>query len=79
MDPDRQDGTADSSTTRVLHKPGERLGPYEILGLLGSGGMGEVYAAMDRRLGRKVAVKTCQERFTDRFAREARAISALNH
>jgi len=60
-------------------KPGEVLGPYEIQGLLGAGGMGEVYSAIDTRLGRKVAIKICQERFSGRFEREARAISALNH
>lgn len=60
-------------------KPGERLGPYEIQGLLGKGGMGKVYLAVDTRLGRKVAIKISEERFTGRFEREARAISALNH
>jgi serine/threonine protein kinase len=59
--------------------PGERLGPYEILAPLGAGGMGEVYSARDTRLGRTVAIKRTQERFSDRFQREARAISALNH
>ena len=59
--------------------PGERLGPYEILSPLGAGGMGEVYSARDTRLGRTVAIKRTQERFSDRFQREARAISALNH
>ena len=60
-------------------KPGEFLGPYQILGLLGSGGMGEVYSALDTRLDRKVAIKICQSQFSGRFEREARAISALNH
>jgi hypothetical protein len=41
--------------------------------------MGEVYSAADTRLDRKVAIKVCQERFSGRFEREARAISALNH
>jgi predicted Ser/Thr protein kinase len=59
--------------------PGERLGPYEILSPLGAGGMGEVYSARDTRLGRTVAIKRTQGRFSDRFQREARAISALNH
>jgi Tol biopolymer transport system component/predicted Ser/Thr protein kinase len=59
--------------------PGERLGPYEILSPLGAGGMGEVYSARDTRLGRTVAIKRTQARFSDRFQREARAISALNH
>jgi len=59
--------------------PGARLGPYEILSPLGAGGMGEVYAARDTRLGRTVAIKRTHEQFSDRFQREARAISALNH
>jgi serine/threonine protein kinase len=58
---------------------GDRLGLYEILAPLGSGGMGSVYSARDTRLGRTVAIKRTQERFSDRFEREARAISALNH
>ena len=61
-----------------LH-PGERLGPYEIVAPLGAGGMGEVYEARDTRLGRAVAVKVLQERFSERFEREARTVSALNH
>jgi Tol biopolymer transport system component/predicted Ser/Thr protein kinase len=58
---------------------GDRLGPYEILACLGKGGMGEVYSARDSRLGRDVAIKVSQERFTERFEREARAIAVLNH
>jgi Tol biopolymer transport system component len=58
---------------------GTRLGPYEILAALGAGGMGEVYKAHDTRLGRDVAIKVSQEKFTDRFEREARAVAALNH
>jgi tetratricopeptide (TPR) repeat protein len=58
---------------------GMRLGPYEIVGPLGAGGMGEVYRARDTRLGRAVAIKTVNTPFTERFEREARAISALNH
>jgi eukaryotic-like serine/threonine-protein kinase len=55
------------------------LGPYEIAALIGSGGMGEVYRARDTRLDRSVAVKVCDEQFSERFEREAHAISALNH
>ena len=58
---------------------GERLGPYEILAPIGAGGMGEVYKARDTRLDRTVAIKVSQERFSDRFEREARAVAALNH
>jgi serine/threonine protein kinase len=59
--------------------PGTRLGPYQIEGLIGQGGMGTVYKAQDTRLHRGVAVKTSAERFGDRFEREARAVAALNH
>jgi serine/threonine-protein kinase len=58
---------------------GTRLGPYEILEPLGSGGMGEVYSARDTRLNRTVAIKVSKSQFTDRFEREARAVAALNH
>ena len=58
---------------------GTRLGPYEILALIGAGGMGEVYRARDTRLGRDVAIKVSAQQFTERFEREARAIAALNH
>jgi Tol biopolymer transport system component len=59
--------------------PGTRLGPYEILAAAGHGGMGDVYRARDVRLDREVAVKTIKGSFSERFEREARAISALNH
>src|SRR5580698_7327239 len=58
---------------------GDRLGPYEILAPIGSGGMGEVYKARDTRLDRIVAIKVSKTEFTDRFEREARAIAILNH
>src|SRR5215470_16367882 len=57
----------------------DRLGPYEIVEPLGTGGMGEVYKARDTRLGRDVAIKVSAERFGDRFEQEARAVAALNH
>ncbi len=64
---------------------GSRLGSYEVLSLLGAGGMGEVYRARDTRLGREVAIKVLPaERLADesrrrRFVQEARAASAINH
>ncbi|HLJ16676.1 MAG TPA: protein kinase [Bryobacteraceae bacterium] len=58
---------------------GTKLGPYEIVGILGEGGMGKVYRALDARLDRAVALKFSAEQFSARFEREARAISALNH
>jgi serine/threonine protein kinase len=60
-------------------KPGDKLGPYEIVSLLGKGGMGEVWKARDPRLNRDVAIKVSAHQFTDRFEREAHAIAALNH
>jgi eukaryotic-like serine/threonine-protein kinase len=58
---------------------GEKLGPYEIVALIGAGGMGEVYRARDPRLGRDVAIKISAQQFSERFDREARAVAALNH
>jgi serine/threonine protein kinase len=58
---------------------GQRLGAYEIIQAIGAGGMGEVYKARDTRLGRTVAIKVLKGQFSDRFEREARAISTLNH
>lgn len=62
-----------------LLAPGSQLGPYQILSLLGTGGMGQVYKAFDPRLRREVAIKVAGERFSERFDREARAVAALNH
>ncbi|MGH9520307.1 MAG: serine/threonine-protein kinase, partial [Terriglobales bacterium] len=65
--------------------PGTRLGPYEIVGALGAGGMGEVYRARDTRLQREVAVKLLPTTLTRepealrRFEQEARTLAALNH
>jgi Tol biopolymer transport system component len=62
-----------------------KLGPYEIVSLIGSGGMGEVYRARDQRLGRDVAIKILPASFAAdadrlrRFEQEARAVAALNH
>ena len=64
---------------------GVRLGPYEIAGPLGAGGMGEVYRARDTRLDRTVAIKVLpaelsqNAQFRSRFEREAKVISSLNH
>ena len=71
--------------TAMSLAPGVRLGPYEVLGLIGAGGMGEVYRARDTRLERTVALKILPPRLAQdpalraRFQREARAISALEH
>src|SRR5690242_11280786 len=59
--------------------PGEQLGHYKIVSMIGKGGMGEVYLGIDTRLGRPVAIKVSAREFNDRFEREARAISSLNH
>ena len=74
---------ANDDTQQTLK--GRRLGPYDVIDLLGAGGMGEVYRARDTRLGREVAIKTLPpDRLADqsrrrRFIQEARAASALNH
>jgi serine/threonine protein kinase len=68
-----EDATVTGLTT------GASLGPYRIESKLGEGGMGEVFRAIDTRLGRAVAIKTTQEQFSGRFQREARAIASLNH
>ena len=65
--------------------PGVKLGPYEVGAPIGAGGMGQVYKAVDSRLGRQVAIKVLPPEFSadperlSRFAQEARAAAALNH
>jgi serine/threonine protein kinase/tetratricopeptide (TPR) repeat protein len=68
----------------MIPEAGQRFGPYEILGKLGSGGMGIVFRAWDERLHREVAVKLLQDNYKmpgmrERFLQEARAVSGLNH
>lgn len=67
------------------HEPAERIGPYEVLGKIGAGGMAEVYRVRDERLGREVALKMLlpefagDKEYVERFHREARAASVLEH
>ena len=68
----------------MVPRAGQRIGPYEILGRLGSGGMGLVFSAWDERLQRDVAIKLlrdeyCTPEMRSRFLQEARAASGLNH
>lgn len=64
---------------------GTQLGPYKILSRIGGGGMGEVFRALDTRLGREVAIKVLPQHLAEnplaltRFEREARAVAALSH
>ncbi len=71
-------GPAESGAMRKLPS-GHMVGPYRISGALGEGGMGLVYKAEDTRLERSVALKFIKTAFTERFQREAKAISSLNH
>ena len=65
--------------------PGTRIGPYEVTGVLGAGGMGEVYRARDSKLHREVALKVLPDAFAlepdrlARFRREAQVLASLNH
>jgi serine/threonine protein kinase/tetratricopeptide (TPR) repeat protein len=67
------------ASSALMPAAGTLLGPYRVESKLGQGGMGEVYRAIDTRLGRAVAIKITHEKFSARFDREARAISSLNH
>src|SRR5688572_856539 len=82
-------GSTQPQTYNSLHAVGiplgSRIGPYEVVSLLGAGGMGEVYRARDTRLNRDVALKVLPEAFASdasrlaRFEREAQLLAALNH
>ncbi len=73
------EGRASLLQTHSLVADGAQFGPYKIEQRIGAGGMGEVFRAIDTRLGRAVALKTCREEFSERFQREARTIASLNH
>jgi eukaryotic-like serine/threonine-protein kinase len=74
-----------SETRHLVLNAGTKLGTYEIIALLGQGGMGEVYQALDTKLGRDVAIKVLPEAFAhdperlSRFQREAKMLASLNH
>jgi Tol biopolymer transport system component len=70
--------TAPTAGSTML-QAGHQFGVYRVESLLGSGGMAQVFRAVDTRLNRPVAIKVSLERFSERFGREARAIAALNH
>jgi eukaryotic-like serine/threonine-protein kinase len=72
-------GEASGDSTLTMDGSGVQLGPYLTTAVIGAGGMGQVFRGVDTRLGRAVAIKISHERFSERFAREARAISSLNH
>src|SRR4029079_18667413 len=81
----RRTAALESRPTLMPLSAGTRLGPYEILSLLGAGGMGEVYRDRDSKLDREVAIKVLPERVAAdadllaRFEREARALATVNH
>jgi serine/threonine protein kinase len=68
-----------NSSSSPVERTGGQLGPYKIEAVIGAGGMGTVYRAVDTRLGRVVAIKIAAERYSVRFRLEARALSTLNH
>ena len=72
-------GEPTETATSSRARDGEMLGSYRLESRLGGGGMGEVYRAVDVRLNRSVAVKISHIPFSDRFEREARTLSSLNH
>ncbi len=74
---DLQAASAFFATKTIV--PDAQFGPYRLGELIGTGGMGAVYSAIDTRLDRKVAIKIAAAQYSDRFRREARAISTLNH
>jgi len=69
----------------MVLQPGARIGVYEVLSLIGTGGMGEVYLARDTQLGRNVALKVLPDLFAAdperlaRFRREAQALASIKH
>jgi eukaryotic-like serine/threonine-protein kinase len=74
-----------ASGLKMSLAPGTRIGPYEVISMVGAGGMGEVYRALDARLDRTVAIKILPQslasdpQFRQRFDREARIIAQLDH
>jgi Tol biopolymer transport system component len=78
-------GSARILTSQLTLTPGTRLGVYDIIAPIGEGGMGQVYRATDRTLGRQVAIKILPDAFAQdpeslaRFEREAKTLAALNH
>jgi len=80
-----QTGSGASAVPALMLATGTRLGPYEISGIIGTGGMGEVYSARDTKLRRDVALKVLPQSFANdheritRFRREAQLLAALNH
>lgn len=72
------EGLSETATEAIV-ATGAEFGPYKIEMRIGAGGMGVVYRAVDTRLGRVVAIKVAAARYSERFQKEAQAISKLNH